>query len=207
MQLGSSQKAVVEWLKGSGKVTAKDVGLALYDEVSSCAGPGVFAADSIKTSWARKILNNLVKKGIVSKDVEAGTFEFIELSAEIKLPLAIVREIERMVKTILHAGRDCYRNQGKDTMQMAFETHCGYYGEAFGMLRALHILGICVEGASNLPKGRHNYVWWFEQLKRQVLEEENFPGYGDGSGRCDHCLKKYGKDAAGRRRSDRKDES
>ena len=104
--------------------------------------------------------------------------------------------IEAEVKMMLHASRDCYRNQGKNSREIPFWVMDGYYGEAAGIFRTLQIFGYGKFGAVNIPSERTNLSWWFSELQQEVLKEENF----DGSGECDHCLQWYGKDDAGRTR-------
>lgn len=95
------------------------------------------------------------------------------------------------IKMMLHAHRDCLRNKGVDTAKVSFDCRDGYYGEAFGIMRALQTLGYGRFGAVNIP-GTLNH--WLDELKDQVLAEENF----GGSNQCDRCLADYGKDGAGR---------
>ncbi len=115
--------------------------------------------------------------------------------------------IEREVKNMLHASRDCYRNQfrrflggvntnpAKDPKTFRFNVADGYYGEAFGILRGLRVLGYGhMDG--RMTDNDHDLKAWMYALEKEVLQEEN---YG-GSGECDHCLKKWGKDDAGRTR-------
>lgn len=109
-----------------------------------------------------------------------------------------IEAIEAEVKMMLHASRDCYRNQGKDSKKYPFWVNDGYYGEAAGIFRTLQIFGYGKFDAVNIPAERTNLSWWFAELQQEVLKEENF----DGNGQCDHCVQKYGKDDAGRRRED-----
>lgn len=115
------------------------------------------------------------------------------------------RRVEHNVKGLLHAHRDCLRNQGRDTREVTFDVMDGYYGEAFGVMRGLQILGYGKFASSNLDgtqdsstkyhdnvQPEHNLKWWFGKLEKQVLAEE---GYG-GDNKCQHCKKRYGKDAA-----------
>jgi hypothetical protein len=83
-----------------------------------------------------------------------------------------------------------------DPKRVAFSVNDGWYGEAFGVLRGLELLGY---GTINNIKEKtyHNLLWWFNQLKAEVLVED---GFQDGSHRCDICLKAWGKDGAGRTR-------
>ena len=104
--------------------------------------------------------------------------------------------IEAEVKMMLHASRDCYRNQGKNSREIPFWVNDGYYGEAAGIFRTLQILGYGVFGAINVPHERTNLSWWFSKLQDEVLKEENF----GKSGECDYCLQRYGKDDASRKR-------
>ncbi len=106
--------------------------------------------------------------------------------------------IEAEVKMMLHASRDCYRNQGKDSKKYPFWVMDGYYGEAAGIFRTLQIFGYGKFGAVNIPAERTNLSWWFAELQQEVLREENW----NGSGECDYCLRVYGKDDAARQRLD-----
>jgi len=123
--------------------------------------------------------------------------------------------IAREVKALLHACRDCLRNQGRlDTSNVTFAVTDGYYGEAFGMMRTLQIQGHGYFGSDNLnaleeaknggarADGKYltnvtqaiqNLKWWFSRLSNEVLIEE---GWADKSHRCEYCLEKYKKDTA-----------
>ena len=114
------------------------------------------------------------------------------------LTLKQIDAIENEVKMLLHASRDCYRNQDRDVTKFQFDTNDAYYSECYGILRALRILGYGKFGSVNILEETSNLSWWFGQLKDEVLREENF----GGNGQCDHCLKMYGKDDAGRKRED-----
>ena len=108
-------------------------------------------------------------------------------------------KIEEEVKMMLHASRDCLRNQNIDTRKISFHANDGYFGEAFGIMRTLNILNYGYFGSSNLDaiKERRgdldyqNLKWWFSQLEYKVLEEEGF----QTDNICNHCRKKYGKDS------------
>jgi hypothetical protein len=122
-----------------------------------------------------------------------------------KIGKRLKKKVEAEVKMLLHASRDCLRNQGWDTTKITFKVQDGYYGEAFGVMRGLTILGYGYFGPDNLDgikhnrggqQPEHNFKWWFSQLTDAVLDEENY----DGSNECDYCLEKYGKDGAVRRR-------
>ncbi len=104
--------------------------------------------------------------------------------------------ISREIRMILHAGRDCLRNQGMDTSIVRFSD--GYYGEALGIMRALTILGHGYMGSINVETPELNVRFWLEKLENEVLDEENF----GGSNECDFCVERWGKDGAGRSRSD-----
>lgn len=109
------------------------------------------------------------------------------------------KKVYDMVKVMLHASRDCMRNQGRDTTKQTWNVNDGYYGEAFGILRGLELLGYgylgdCIRPDPNIKIW--NLKWWFRQLEDEVLKEEHF----DGNNQCDFCLTRYGKDGAGRER-------
>ena len=97
--------------------------------------------------------------------------------------------IEAEIRMMLHAHRDCLRNRKQDTTEIRFDCMDGYYGEAFGIMRALVVMGYGFFGANNLPTPG-NMKYWFDQLLDQVLTEENF---GE-SNHCDYCLREFGKD-------------
>lgn len=100
------------------------------------------------------------------------------------------------IKMLLHASRDCARTIcSLDTTKQSFDVTDGYYGEAFGILRGLSLLGYGSFGAVNTPEEESNFAWWMRELEKEVLAEENF----GGSNECNHCLEKYHKDGAGRR--------
>lgn len=103
------------------------------------------------------------------------------------------RAVEDEVAMMLHAHRDCLRNRGVDTSKTRFDTRCSYWGEAFGILRGLKVLG---HGNWGPDAGLDNLQRLFGELQDRALREEN---YG-GSNECDHCLERYGKDGAGRKR-------
>ena len=141
-----------------------------------------------------------------------------------KLTEKQVLEIAKDVKSLLHASRDCMRNVYNglerkvfdprkddritdfedhiknqkclnDTRRVTFRVNDGYYGEAFGMMRTLHLLGYGELFGQYNAHDFFNLSWWFSTLKEQVLEEE---GFRNGTHQCDHCLKQWGKDSAGR---------
>jgi hypothetical protein len=89
---------------------------------------------------------------------------------------------EQEVKGLLHASRDCMRNQGLDTKAIQFSVFDTYYCEAYGMFRTLRL----INGNPNIIN-QH-----FARLQREVLEEENF----GGSGKCEYCKTRWGKDDA-----------
>lgn len=103
------------------------------------------------------------------------------------LPDNLKRALEAEIKMMLHAHRDCLRNQKVDTLRIQFDCRDGYYGEAFGILRALVVMGYGKFGAVN-RNDTLNY--WFANLQKEVLKEEGF----DTDHQCDHCYERYGKD-------------
>ena len=77
-QLGTSQKAVFDWLKDHPNSTSQDVGDAIYDTTSSCAigYPHEWSIDKVRRLWAAKLLSILVKKGLVER-VKAGIYRVV----------------------------------------------------------------------------------------------------------------------------------
>lgn len=110
--------------------------------------------------------------------------------------------VEGQVKALLHAERDCLRNQDKDTENIAFDCNNGYHGEAFGIMRALEIQGFGRFESSNLDGIHHgfdqpeqNLRYWFSQLEQEVLAEEGFRG----DGHCAYCFERWNKDDRSRK--------
>lgn len=205
MKLGTSQQAVLLHLKAKGPQTIAEVGASLYDHTSSCADSR--STDKHRRDWARRVLKSLAELGVARKlNGETGskaTYEAVRVDESLGIPQHQVQAIEAEVKMLLHASRDGMRTRGDNTQSTRFNCNDGFYGEAFGIMRGLALLGHGNLGrAVNTPENKANLKWWFDQLERQVLQEENYPGAGgDDSGRCDFCLERWGKDAAGRRRS------
>lgn len=114
------------------------------------------------------------------------------------IPLLMITAIENKVKLLLHASRDCLRTKGVDTSSITYIGTQGYYAEAFGVMQGLKLGGYgYMEYGPHSHFGRqpeHDLREWFDRLAKEVLAEENFRG----SNECDFCLKKWGKDGAGR---------
>lgn len=131
-----------------------------------------------------------------------------------KVPKRVLPKLEKEIKMMLHACRDGLRNRfiGNkfvedrsrdiyDPRKITFPADDGYAGEAFGILRAMACAGWGdYHGPVNVDKPG-NLRYWFDKLEKEVLAEENFrfdfdPSYiaGDGSGYCEYCMARYGKD-------------
>jgi hypothetical protein len=115
------------------------------------------------------------------------------------LPQARMLRAACEIKALLHASRDCMRNQGKhDPLVIRFSCTDGYYSEAFGILRGLAALGYGYFGSTNrsaVDEGisaqpEANFRWWMAELEREVLREEGF----ETDHRCVYCKVKYKKD-------------
>lgn len=130
-----------------------------------------------------------------------------------KLTPKIIQAVEANVKLMLAAHRDCLWNRHTspvdpidrptrpDPLKVSYDCGDGYYGEAFGIMRGLEVLGFgfldCVNldavqlGKSDEP--HHNLNWWFARLQNEILEEE---GFRDGTATKDKAfamLEKYRK--------------
>lgn len=116
-------------------------------------------------------------------------------------------KISNEVKLMLFAHRDCLWNryqecshpQAVDPAVWRCVASEGYYGEAFGIVRGLVALGYgyfgpdtadaVEDGRSNLPE--HNLKWWFNQLLKEVLDEEGFFDKTCSPEKCHEMLDKY----------------
>jgi len=103
--------------------------------------------------------------------------------------------IAKEIHLLLHASRDGMRNKGVDTKRVTFamQEDAGYYNEAFGLVRALNLLGYGHLGGNIRHDDAMNLQTWFRKLQEQVLQEEGF----DGDNTCLYCLERYGKDSNG----------
>ena len=118
-----------------------------------------------------------------------------EALVKTELPKEKWEEIRAYVKVLLHSGRDARRNRCEDTSKFGWGTMNGDWCAAYGVLDGLAVLGYLTRFTS-VP---HHEVTSIRELsprdilselEQEVLAEEHF----DGDGRCEHCLKKYGKD-------------
>jgi len=119
------------------------------------------------------------------------------------MPPDMLEALGGEIKALLHSNRDAMRNRGIDTRTWAFDVRDGYYGEAFGILRALFVMGYGYLGPVNISgledkrreclQPEQNLNWWFSELNREVLAEE---GWADKTHRCEWCRERYGKDTA-----------
>ena len=102
--------------------------------------------------------------------------------------------IEGEIMALLHASRDSMRNKGEDTRSTPFNVNNAYYGEAYGVLRGMAVLGYGYFGAANVPAPnndpRVNFNYWIAKLELQVLDDEGF----NSDHKCAYCSNRYGKD-------------
>jgi len=92
----------------------------------------------------------------------------IENKLSTELPEDKRKELGEEIKLMLRANREMLVRRG-DATKYRFDARDGYYGEAFGILRALKILGFGKFGAVNV-EGTLQY--WFAQLEDEVIQEE-----------------------------------
>jgi len=103
-----------------------------------------------------------------------------------KLTDEIIEKTEIQVKLMLFASRDCFLNRdeldekGFINGKWIWISDDGYYGEAFGIMRALVMLGYCEFGSNNTPTEKTNVKWWFDELKSQVFDEALEIGVKEG---------------------------
>lgn len=91
-----------------------------------------------------------------------------------KMSAELIENTKNLVILMLLASRDCYVNQKREVFR--FDTSCGYYGEAFGILRGLKLCGYGYFGATNTPTEIQNFRWWFSELSQVALDEEALLG-------------------------------
>jgi hypothetical protein len=111
------------------------------------------------------------------------------------------------VKMMIAAHRDCLWSrwdtcahpQAVDPTVWQCVVNEGYYGEAFGVMRALVALGYGYFGPDHtdaVMDGRsvvseHNLKWWFNQLLKEYLDEEGFFDKSGSAEKCHILLNKY----------------
>jgi hypothetical protein len=151
---------------------------SIVSRVLNTAGARCVSVDDLRKSWARTPSARAIqaKPGALTADG-------IDLA-----------EAAALVKRMLHAARDTMRNKGIDTTKSRFELNIVEYGEAWGVLHALALTGVGVV-SRNIGDETLLLPDWLRSLENEVLDEEHF----GSSNRCEWCLERYGKDAAGRR--------
>ena len=124
-----------------------------------------------------------------------------------KISPTLKQKAKEEIKMLLHASRDCLRNQEIDTTKVTFSVRDEYYAEAFGVMRGLQLLAYGKLGSDNLDgiqdsytkystlQPEHNLKWWFSQIQDEVLVEEGF----EKDNQCSWCYEKYFKDSVRKR--------
>ena len=181
-------------------LTAKKVNA---DTFTACDGRFTFTAMRSEGGYIRDW--ELKEKGV---DLKGRSFERTmgyfkskalalkeaDLRLSRELPKEKWDEVRAYVKVILHAGRDTMRNRREVTNQYGWGVNNPDWCQAYGVLDGLATLGYL----TRFPRvnGPNTSVQdlsprdVLSELEKEVLAEEHF----DGDGRCEHCLKKYGKD-------------
>jgi hypothetical protein len=123
-------------------------------------------------------------------------------------------KIANEVKLMIFAHRDCLWNRFTaglddiDPRKVPLDTRDGYYGEAFGILRGLFLVGYGYFGSSNLDgteelKGgnvpEHNLKWWMMELEQAALDEDGFADHTTSAEKTKGLLDKYRKLASSSR--------
>lgn len=114
---------------------------------------------------------------------------------EIKLMLAAHRD------TLWTRWTECSHPQAVDPNKWQIVANEGFYGEAFGIARALVALGYGYFGSDNLSAveedrsdiPEHNIKWFFHQIQKEYLDEEGFFDQSCNPGICAELLDKYRK--------------
>jgi hypothetical protein len=115
------------------------------------------------------------------------------LANEIKLMLAAHRDC------LWTQWTECSHSKAVDPTVWQFICNEGYYGEAFGIARALVALGYGYFGSDTMnavqenrsDHPEHNIKWWFQQIQREYLDEEGFFDKSCSAERCSELLEKY----------------
>ena len=124
-----------------------------------------------------------------------------------RLPPGRKIAVELQVKLMLAAHRDCLWSRwtsyadGKATDPTQYQSVCneGYYGEAFGVMRGLQVMGYGYFGSDTMDaieedKGiypEQNLKWWFRQISHEYLAEEGFFNHTCTAEKCEALLEKY----------------
>ena len=103
-----------------------------------------------------------------------------------KMSNRLMKRIVDEVKMMLHASRDCMRNQGQNASKLTFSCKDAYYAETFGIMRGLALvkhgyLGSCnldavKEGKSTQPEC--NLRWWLQKIEEEVISN-NFDEFDE----------------------------
>jgi len=198
---------VLEFLRVRGPSMAQQVGDACYAQ-THYDKEGLVNSASVRKRWANRVLHSLHHASRAYCDHE-GKWSLLTFDSSYEMRTVSHAERSQIgvaVTLMLHASRDCMRNLKVDTTTIPFDVRDGYYGEAFGIMRALACLnyGTLTSGSepyllgnARSPSSKERDLRaWFRELEQQVLAEEHFGGNNE----CDFCVDRYGKDGAGRTR-------
>jgi hypothetical protein len=124
-----------------------------------------------------------------------------------RIPDKYKNAIRNEVKLMVAAHRDslwnrwetCATPQAVDPTKFTVACNEGYYGEAFGVIRALVVLGYGYFGPDNLDAVKdnrsdipeHNLKWFFQQIVQEYLDEEGFYDKSCSAEKCHQLLDKY----------------
>ena len=122
----------------------------------------------------------------VSKELSTEQRDLV--AAEIKMMLHCCRDTMRIRYNDRHLTVE-QKKQLADPTTCRFDSRLADFGEAFGVLRALNVLGFGEFGAVN---HEHTLNAWFNRLQDEVLAEEGFGTHG----KCERCFAKYQRDDA-----------
>jgi hypothetical protein len=206
-RLSKAHLIILEFLRVNGSSTAQQVGDTCYTQTHYDQEGLVANQASIHKRWANRVLHSLSHAQRARCSPEG-------LWARISFDDHNLRDlshndrtyIARDVRQALHASRNHTRDLRMDTTKIAFNIHDAYYGEAWGILRALVSLRYGVlqptQRVHTLEGGRYpastsrDLNVWFHEIEQQVLADEHFGGNNE----CDYCMDRYGRDGAGRTR-------
>ena len=124
-----------------------------------------------------------------------------------RLPAKHKTAVQIQIKLMMAAHRDSLWNQWEtcshpravDPTKIQLICNEGYYGEAFGIVRALAALGFgyfgsdtqnaLEESKSDMPET--NLKWFFNKTVREYLDEEGFFDKSCTAEKCRNLLSKY----------------
>jgi len=161
MNLGESQRVVLEYLRENGASTAEEVGKNLYVIESAsnlCGRNKMYAYRS--TTWARRILRSLVDKGLIKCDYSTSTRQFVVINEP--------QFKKENVKLLLGTFQDSIQNQLKEQGWYLSDEHNERFQKIANSIKMLQLHGFMSDSLCRVTRRR-----LIKQILKQIRPIKN----------------------------------